>query len=859
MKCSISTKSLFAFFSLCFFCNCLSEQKDKNLIVLASKGRAEAVIVIPPKAPPPVAFAGEEIKYYLDKMTKGNFKIVHEPPPETPAIILGEEFALEAGIKPEKIKRDGYAIKTIGNKIYIAGKDDDTEKSKILFMLKDKSRQEIEQKPDERFLFFGMPSWDFERGTLYGAYDFLERLGVRWFFPGDMGEIVNEKQNLTIPPISIIEEPFFDLRVDGNIIFPTSASIKKHKINLDEYGELGWNAQNQKLWLIRNRESSKWMAFNHRPIRQQWPQRFGNSHPQYFALLKNGERALTARQCYLNYTSEEMLTETLKDMDAFFSGKNPEARGIKSNEKFKYSNGWEPNVAYGNTFSLLPNDGLKVDQSPESQKFIREDKPLYFRHTNYIWQFINKAAKELKKNHPEKFITCIAYQSYCEVPDPDVVAKLPDNVIVGMAALSGASRINTFMRDKERERFIELLDRWTKISNTPFLFWDYWLWRHKQADRNGVPMFLPRKVQDFVKTRAKYGKYIHMEHDNDNLTFEHLNRYMMFRLLWNPNTDVDVIFKDYCDKFYGSASEIIHSMFTDIEEKCFQIAKNNADMIAIWEQYFDSKTMEKYRFCITEAEKLVRETNYQKNVAIISKWFITPMEDARGSYVKNIKDLVSKGKNILISSKTPQQSMKIDGKISERPWMTIGGTPLFNNINGKYNRNEKATIRIRHSLQSLFFIFEINEADAKKIAKEAQDYVEIFLDANNDRETYYWLMLSMDGKRTTSFYPGPGEPPNDWNNEMKTAVELTDTGWTAEVEIPFKSIGLEEKNLKNQEIGVLCCLTRKKHIKTKDVEAFTTSNPVLRGAFHQPGMFNRLHFVSPQKVKEEKTKGLTNE
>ncbi|MEI3004201.1 MAG: hypothetical protein V8T87_06205 [Victivallales bacterium] len=37
------------------------------------------------------------------------------------------------------------------------------------------------------------------RGSLDGVYDFLrEELGVRWIFPGDLGEVVPRKSTLTI-------------------------------------------------------------------------------------------------------------------------------------------------------------------------------------------------------------------------------------------------------------------------------------------------------------------------------------------------------------------------------------------------------------------------------------------------------------------------------------------------------------------------------------------------------------------------------------------------------------------------------------------------------------------------------------
>lgn len=49
-------------------------------------------------------------------------------------------------------------------------------------------------------------------GTLYGVYDFLNLLGVRWFEPGLIGEVIPHMPVLTIPPLDRTDAPKFTVR-----------------------------------------------------------------------------------------------------------------------------------------------------------------------------------------------------------------------------------------------------------------------------------------------------------------------------------------------------------------------------------------------------------------------------------------------------------------------------------------------------------------------------------------------------------------------------------------------------------------------------------------------------------------------
>lgn len=119
-------------------------------LILATGGVAQAVIVVAADAPHPVHFAATELAEHLESITGAGFSIVDEAPVTGAAIVLGDGVAArQAGVDVEGIARDGYTMRTIGERIYIAGRDDMTDKSLVLFDVKtplsrDLSRYEME-------------------------------------------------------------------------------------------------------------------------------------------------------------------------------------------------------------------------------------------------------------------------------------------------------------------------------------------------------------------------------------------------------------------------------------------------------------------------------------------------------------------------------------------------------------------------------------------------------------------------------------------------------------------------------------------------------------------------------------------
>ena len=122
-----------------------------NECLLANNGRTNWQICNVSSTCKVSVWALGELKRYLGKITNCDFPVSTKEASETrfPAVFLGLRVDLPAALSaclPEPAKGyDGYTLSLAGDKVVIAG--------------------------------------DNERGIVYGVYEFLERLGCRWFYP----------------------------------------------------------------------------------------------------------------------------------------------------------------------------------------------------------------------------------------------------------------------------------------------------------------------------------------------------------------------------------------------------------------------------------------------------------------------------------------------------------------------------------------------------------------------------------------------------------------------------------------------------------------------------------------------------
>ena len=175
---------------------------SKAQMTMVKDGKVLFELVVPEDASPSAKFAGQEAAEQLSSAFGANIPVVQNTKGNEPAIVIGDvKLAEKVGIELDKLDRDGFVIRTIGNQVLIIGRD-----------TKDNPLQVI-----TRFGYKG------EVATLFGVYDFLERFaGIRYYYPGKLGTIIPRRTEWTLPEIDIYERPDFMQRrfVDEQKIFP---------------------------------------------------------------------------------------------------------------------------------------------------------------------------------------------------------------------------------------------------------------------------------------------------------------------------------------------------------------------------------------------------------------------------------------------------------------------------------------------------------------------------------------------------------------------------------------------------------------------------------------------------------------
>jgi hypothetical protein len=833
----------------------------ENTVALAESGKAEAVIVIPSKAAPTEKFAARELKYYLDRISGASFKIVNQRPDSGYAIVLGDaDSARKAGIDVDKLGRDEFIICVKGKTLFIAGKDEKGKKADRIFSLAEEPESEMKRSAGKQhFIYY---KWDFDMATLLGVYRFLEKLGVRWFFPGQEGELVPRHEKLLFTLSKPLRfSPDFKMRTASPYFWPGNIfdylEDKSFLVSPDEYKDLKWTAKKYKLWTIRMGGDGKWLAFNHSYPRTYWKERFAREHPEYFALLGNGKRDLPANledrsyRYHLCFTNPGTFKENLNDIDAFFSGEPASARKIPVTSKTRDTAGWDTAAAYRDTFSLLPHDSFKPCRCEECAKLLRDDLRYDALASDLVWGFVRKTAQAIEKKWPGKYLTCLAYSSFTQPPQG--FSKLPDNVIIGFCPYRYSSA-HFCVNKKNYNDLLRLAGKWNKYNNKQLLMWRHHLYRRRQPAHKYVPMHIPHQLAEQIKGLAKYTQFSFTEFDIDSVFYDHINRYVVQKVLWDTNVDVDKLIDDYLLNYYGpKAYPVMKKFYSDLEEKCTRIAELQAGRLAIYESYFNKRCIDNYEKMMKQALKLTKDTEYHKRVQYVSKYIVAGIKRGYDGF----KDKLSK---LTPDSSVPvyytNEPVNIDGNINEKAW---GKSELMNLVNNVDSGKPewKTDVRVLRDEKNLYFAFDCQSPDVRQDIKNKQyDSVEIFLDDNNNQDSYYQILINNNGEVKDIFFEGRGEKGNSsWSSGLRKAIKIGKDNWTVELAVPLKNLkgGNAIKSGSAGPWGMNVCRTIANPPADKD--KFNTFSKLITGKFAQPDLFAKIYFLKDPRPKASQNPG----
>ncbi len=534
----------------------LLDRNDSSDFEIVKNGKPVAVIVTKANPTKTVQYAVKELNEHLKLSTGTSLTTVTDDRDVSgSAIHIGKtKLTSQLGLSPEILPPDTWVVRRIGNALIISGGDNNKDVDPI-----------------------GKDLVPF--GTLFATYEFLERVvGVRWFWPGNDGRMVPEHRDLSVKNTFWQGSPSYDTRFVFSAI-PDGISP----------GE-AWT------WWRRMR----WGGIAGNPFGMHsfniWNAKYGKQHPEWFALQINGERLNgidpeNRKNGHLCYTNPDVIATAIKEAREYFD-RNPD-------RKF---------------FTVMPGDSNEIYycQCKNCQALVNPGAPRGKTHSYAIWSFVNKVASEIRKTHPDRFITCCAYAGY-RIP-PDNLYFEP-NVVVTLCV---SDELSNPWKSDSKSRYVSELENWKRIVPNVYV-WDYWLYRWHQGVF-GTPAIFPHLLPDiYLLEHGRVRGHV-IELCNKDISgilhntwqdwmMDQINAYIGFKLLWNRNADVDALLKEYY-KFFGPAEELIQKFYQSMEYAFLNPETKGKDLTwnweTCWQRTYTAEFVEQVMGYLREAEKITR-------------------------------------------------------------------------------------------------------------------------------------------------------------------------------------------------------------------------------------------------------------
>ena len=588
-----------------------------------------------------------------------------------------------------------------------------------------------------------------ERGSFNAVCGFLHQLGVRWYLPGELGEVVPTLKTILRPKMDVTVRPDFAER-RFNFRFAT--------------GSLDTSRWAMRLGIREPhaRQTAHGMhAMTHRD-------EIFAAHPEWFALY-GGKRQTQPGQRLnqLCYSNEELLQETVRNVRAQFDHYQTEV------------------------VSVMPPDGYtsicqcKLCAGKDSPK--RDSRGLL---SDYVWDFVNRVAKEVKKTHPDRFISCCAYGTYT-LP-PQKIARLEPNVLV--IIVGGRRPLNS--KPEQQEEIRRLRESWVQKSAIPLMIFE----NYPFTDRGWyLPSFVVHTIGAGINATKgiSQGEDIWLtarqDFDKVDIGFNHFMVYFTARMYWGgKDADVDAMFREYCRLFYGPAEQEMRAFFAYGEANWQEMEKDKVKVDRALEL-----------FAIAQS-KAAADSVYGKRMALMDE-FLKRLRSKSGQLgqprgaVPQLR-LVGGGKGV--------SKIVIDGKLDDDAWVNCpaASTGKLREIQTGRAPTFGTTVKTAWIGNDLYFAIRCEERRGEKLNIAATnkddaalwygDAIEVLLET--DARSYYQIAVSPSGAIADLDRSAARNAWFSWDAQAEVATEIADDHWTVEMRIPVTQ---DENDPLHQVIG----------------------------------------------------------
>lgn len=527
---------------------------SSHAVELVRSGQALASINVPKNASATVNHAATEMQKYIHLATGATLPI--QTAGQNQDQLLPNIIRLGYGADTTKMGKFDYVIKAENNMLTIAGQDVSLE----------------------NFVAADLVGHGFVRqaiGTLLGVYDFLDQeLQVRFLWPGELGTHVPRQSDLQFAPFTRHGRQRLNFA-----LFRMSTS-----------NPLGWASQENRtdfleqsaLWLIRHGFVAPDVVRGGHAFRDYW-QKYGETNPDFFALLPDGSRRPLEgnptgnfiSMCVSNPAFHDKIVENYTvSKGSVISIAENDVPGLCQCERCR---AWDT-AAKKEEFAQHPywSGKLMPTSGTRFQVLRAEEGGTVDAHfasvTDRYARFYNAVHAKLQAINPAVRVCAQAYANFQSAP---IEVKLHPNIYIGYVGWPSFP----YTTDKIAAARVEF-DAWRQsgasITTRPNV-------THVGAN---MPLWFARKIGHIYRQDLHSGiKGI----DFDSLLGEYATQgpsyYMLARLTNRPELTVEEILDEYFNAFGGAANEV-------------------RQYFAHWEQVADEVTQEQWEKWNQEAGRM---------------------------------------------------------------------------------------------------------------------------------------------------------------------------------------------------------------------------------------------------------------
>lgn len=390
-----------------------------------------------------------------------------------------------------------------------------------------------------------------QNGVVYGVCEIFEKyLGVDYLAAGVCN--YDKNPNVSLPYIHDVQTPAFSFRQcfspgDNDDKFVKWFRLEHHKdIFIDD------------MWV---HTFNKIMPSSV----------YGKDHPEYYSMIRGKRQPGDHSQWCL--TNPEVFKTVCRELDKIFAANND-----------------------GDIIAISQNDGNDTYCTCDECKKVYEEEGAV---SGAYVRFLNKLAA----HYPDKkFITL----AYLFTMDPPRHVKPADNVYIMLCDIDTKREV-PLTDNASGQHFVRAIQGWSAITDKIFV-WDYVM----NFDNCVEPFPNFHILQDNIRLFHKHNAKMIFEQSNRTIGTDmvELRTYILAKLMWNPEADVDALTKHFLNEYYHEAAPYLYRYLNIMQGA---LLSSNKELwiydspITHKDGMFNKHLMKTYKRLFDDAEEAVKD------------------------------------------------------------------------------------------------------------------------------------------------------------------------------------------------------------------------------------------------------------